>query len=262
MESHILERLLESARQADDPARRVARALADDPLFAVWAADEAARELDTPTTARPGAGRLVVHASGTAAGRMRTGVADVLGTRPVHGGVPEPRDRLLLLLSPGGAVSGTTAAGPPAATLALVLGTPTPEVAARLDALGAVCRRLGEDRSVVARVQRAARDAGYRPVVLHRTLRGRARDAGRGLARAAGAVAAGVGGVARPACLLVVGELAGEPGEPGEPEGAPDRVLAAAARAVLATGGRGIRVGATAVGAGERTRVLGVALVP
>lgn len=273
-------RLLASARRADDPARRVVEALVDDPLFASWAADEAVAELDTPGTVRPDRGRLVVHASGVHAHRMEEGVGRLLGSRPRGRGPAGPRDRLLVLLSPGGAADrrGGPDAAHPAECLALVLGDADAASMERLDRLGAVVRRLGEDRSVVAVVQRAARGAGFTPVVLHRHLRGSAAAAGRGLARAARAVAGGMGGVAPPACLILVGPLhAGSgPGPargPGDPEApapggtgwGPGHVAAAevasAARIALGEDGGGIRAGAVAVGAGEEARVLAVALV-
>jgi glycerate-2-kinase len=261
----ILNRLLDAARSADDPARRVVEALVDDPLFASWAAEEAALALDTPETARPRRDALVVHASGAASRRMRAGFSEVMGPRPVREGPAGPHDRLLVLLSPGGTAPEVDAGAPaprPGAALALVLGTPDPDQVEWLAGLGAVVRRLGEDRSVLAVVQGAAREEGLTPVVLHRHLRGSAQAAGRGLARAALAVAGGVGGVDPPACLLLLGDLRaeGDSASAGDPAAA---VEEAAGRALLAAAGSGeITAGAVVVGAGIRPRVLALALVP
>lgn len=257
-EPTTLDRLLSAARQADDPARRVAEALSDDPLFASWAAGEAVVLLATPTTARPERGGLVVRASGSASEAMRAGLGRIMGPRPVREDDAGPGDRLLMLLSPGGSVPTAR----PAETLALVLGAPDPDQLQGLLRLDAVVRRLGEDRSVLATVQRVAREERCTPVVLHRHLRGSAASAGRGLARAALAVEGGVAHVSRPACLLLVGELRAGADASLRADAAGE-VEASARRALRASAGGGgrIQVGAVTVGAGARPRVFAVAIV-
>lgn len=254
----ILPRLLDAARRADDPAQRVVDALVDDPVFAGWAALEAGAELETPDTVRPDRGELVVYASGAHAHRMEVGLERLLGSRPRRHGPAGPADRLLILLSGDGAAPGDLDPRPPAECLALVLGGLRTEVVVRLDELGAVVRRLGEDRSVLAEVQREARASGFTPTVLHRSLRGDAGAAGRGLARAARAVAGGMGGVPRPACLLLVGELHGSgPAGVGDPAA---RVQAEARRSLRRAGG-GVQVAAVTLGSETLPRVMALALI-